>query len=147
MQIPPEVPAVVLEMEAAIKSLARRLGIREPDRIFQDVCVHCWRRHDLLTRCQNPAAWILTVARNAANAAHRQDRRCLVGLPEDCDTARRPRGSEAATPSETAEVKEVRRAVRKAVERLPPLYREVIIACDLDGESLEKFAFRIGCKF
>ena len=139
-----EVPRLVLEMESAIKRLARRLGIHDQERVFQDVCVHCWRRCDLLSRSRNPAVWITTVTKNAAKLVHRQQQYRAAPILTEYEPTRRLRGTDSTSPLAQIEQAEVCSAIQRAVAELRSPFRDVIIACDLDGQSLAEFAARVG---
>jgi len=80
---------------------------------------------------KNLTGWLYAVARNAAMDYHR-GRRPTEELPEDV---------EAALPdeSETALI-ELSNCLRPMVQRLPPIYRDTLMATEFEGKPLRAIA-------
>lgn len=79
----------------------------------------------------NLAAWLYAVARNAAMDFHRRSRR-TEELPEDLEAPADDRADQ--------DYLELANCLRPMAERLPPKYRETVIAADFDGTPLRQLA-------
>lgn len=82
-----------------------------------------------------PAAFLLGVARKFLQRRGRYERR-LVPLPENALSIVQPEPQELESDTE---------ALRTAISALPPLYREVVVLCDLEGLTYEEAAAAVGC--
>jgi RNA polymerase sigma-70 factor, ECF subfamily len=80
---------------------------------------------------RNLTGWLYAVARNAAMDYHRRQRP-TEELPEN-------RAGEAADESETA-MRELSSCLRPMAERLPPIYRDTLLAAEFDGHPLRSVA-------
>lgn len=98
-------------------------------------------------RGENAAAWLLKIVRNTcmtqpharsqhANVVH------LDASPHDCEFAGHAEAlaDEGRRPDARVAARAEQRAVREAVERLPPTYREVIVLRELEGLSYKEIA-------
>lgn len=79
----------------------------------------------------NLAAWLYAVARNAAMDFHRRSRR-TAELPEDLE--------DLAAEGTDEDYLELANCLRPMAERLPPKYRQTVIAADFDGTPLRQLA-------
>jgi RNA polymerase sigma-70 factor, ECF subfamily len=80
---------------------------------------------------KNLTGWLYAVARNAAMDYHRRQRPTET-LPDDL-------ANEAADESEIA-MRELSSCLRPMAERLPPIYRDTLLAAEFDGRPLRHVA-------
>lgn len=80
---------------------------------------------------KNLTGWLYAVARNAAMDYHRRQRPTET-LPDDLV-------NEAADESETA-MRELSSCLRPMAERLPPIYRDTLLAAEFDEKPLRSVA-------
>ncbi|HUF21896.1 MAG TPA: sigma-70 family RNA polymerase sigma factor [Burkholderiales bacterium] len=80
---------------------------------------------------KNLTGWLYAVARNAAMDYHRRQR-STEALPDDL-------ANEAPDASDTA-MRELSGCLRPMAERLPPIYRDTLIAAEFDGHPLRSIA-------
>jgi len=124
-----------------VHGLAFRL-VRDPDiaeEVTQETFVTAYLRMDRLARPERFAAWVAMIARNGAMTALRKRGRS----PQSLD-ALSEQGFDAAVdpvaPGTEEEQERQLAALRYAVARLPPPYREVIELRYTEGFSCERIA-------
>jgi RNA polymerase sigma-70 factor, ECF subfamily len=111
----------------------------EAEDVCQDALVRAW---DRLGQCRDPsrfASWLLRIVRNAAlNRRAWMAVRRVVGLEQAADRA----GGE--TPEDVLQRSETRRTLSRALERIRPRQREVVLLHDLEGFTHAEIAERLG---
>ena len=98
---------------------------------LQDLMVKLWNKRDELKNCDNPSAYIYTVARNLSFDLLKKRR--PVNLNEHDEPKMLLLKSE-----DSSEAKERLQEVRKVISQLPEKYREVICLRDIDGFEFEE---------
>ena len=116
--------------------ISRDAGLAEA--LTQETFMRIWLHLPKLRSERALKAWVFRVARNEYLQHRRRAGLDTVAL-EDCAEASR---ADATTPDPQLqlELKDLRRAVRGAVEKLPDHYREVIVLHNLEGISLAQIA-------
>lgn len=97
--------------------------------------------------------WICRIAKNLAlNAIRDRKGKPEISLDETKENAEgeemTPMDGVAdtrATPAQEAGRAEAEAAVQKALQELPPVYREAVILCDIQGSSYKEAAEVLGC--
>ena len=98
--------------------------------LFHDVVVKALiAGRDQAQAPKNLTGWLYTVARNAAMDYHRRQRPSEE-LPEDLADTRE--NSDAA--------QELAMCLRPLIQRLPPIYRDTLLAAEFDGRPLRALA-------
>lgn len=114
------------------------LGDRQRvDDVTQQVWTAVWERIGELREVERWRPWVYRLARNAAVDAGRETTRRRQ-LNERLVNESRPESSPA--PVEDIARSEKLAAVRRAIEELPPLYREVLTLRHLEGWSYRQIA-------
>jgi len=98
---------------------------------LQDLMVKLWNKRDELKNCNNPSAYIFTMARNLSFDLLKKRR--PMRMDENDERKMMLLNSEDAT-----EVRERMEQVRKVIEQLPEKYREVINLRDIDGLEFDE---------
>ena len=86
---------------------------------LQDLMVKLWNKREELTRCTNPSAYIITIARNHSFDLLKKKRPVRISGGED-------QKMQALKADDPAEDKERLAHVRRVIEQLPEKYRTVI---------------------
>lgn len=108
--------------------------------IVQDAYVRALAGADRF-RGGDQRAWLLSIVRNACHSSHRSQR---VRRAEDFDEAVHGEDTSAPSPEQRAIDGETSRRVRRAVERLTPEFREVIVLREFEGLSYKEMADVVG---
>ncbi|MFO0848079.1 MAG: sigma-70 family RNA polymerase sigma factor [Gemmataceae bacterium] len=119
---------------ALVNGTLRRLLGGATDDVAQDVWLAVWRG---LPKLSDPAAlpaWVRRVARDRAFQELRRRNRRVTTLP----LAVEPPATEPDDPADTDRI-------RKAVDRLPAVHRDVLALRFLEGLSYEQTAAVLGC--
>lgn len=87
--------------------------------------------------------WLYRVVRNVLSTQRRQHQRHSVHVSLEQEPMMEPR-SEALTPAEQAVKAELGQLVRGRVDRLPPIYREVVVLYWDEGLKTPQIARRLG---
>ncbi len=104
------------------------------DDLLQDVFVKALRQGQGFCTLDNPRAWLFQVARNAIIDTARAHRP-TVDLVDDLP---------AAAPEARAAVDELDQCVARNLQVLADDDRDIVQACDLDGETVRAYAQRRG---
>ncbi len=112
------------------------------DDVTQEVCLKLFLKHHLYQPGTHFRAWIFEVARNQALSALRRNRR----IPKPLSSLNLPEGERDPFESRIVEAHDAPRLVEeefkalflKAVEELPPIYKEVFTYCVLEGHTYEQ---------
>lgn len=134
-----EIPGVVVAMRSRILDLARRNRRMDPEELYHRVAFSCWRQCEKLSAVGCPQAWVIKIANREIVNCWRRDRH-YVSLPEGFDAVARPNGSGVQDPFEESARHEAAHLLREQISRLPLIYREVLTAVSLGGQSLADFA-------
>ncbi|MBL8949688.1 MAG: RNA polymerase sigma factor [Myxococcaceae bacterium] len=141
-----DVAASVRELYVELApGIARSLGrLVQPgvpvDDLLHDVFVVALRRPETMLRAESPRAWLYGIAMKVAVGARRKQRlRQLLGLAD----AREP--TMPLDPARTLEQREAQLQVTRALHRLDPKKREVLVLFELEGLTGEEVAAAVGC--
>ncbi len=112
------------------------------DDVTQEVCLKLYLKHHLYQPGTHFRAWLFEVARNQALSALRRNRR----IPKPLSALNLPEGERDPFESRVVEAHDAPRLVEeefknlflKAVEDLPPIYKEVFTYCVLEGHTYEQ---------
>lgn len=127
--------AVLPHLDAAY-NLARWLMGNDHDAqdAVQEAYLRAWRFFDGMRR-ENPRAWLLTIVRNVCSTS-RAERRARPAEPLE------ERSSDVSSPQPGPDarlLKEVEtQTLRAALERMPTVFREVIVLHELEGLSYKQ---------
>ena len=131
---------LVREHRIAVMAVAcRLLGSRaDAEDAAQEAFVRAWRSLGTWRRDAPLRAWLLTIAVNVCrtHGARRRGHAPLEDVPDPIDPGPRADGGLAA--------EEARRAVRGAVDALPPRQREVVLLKVFSGMTHEDVAGAMG---
>lgn len=132
----------------AAYNLARWLTRNERDAedAVQDACLRAFRFLETF-RGGNSRAWFLAIVRNACYSAGAKTRSQALNVPLEADDLEQDDGaagfwaaSDAGDPVRSIEREEAKRLVRKALDRLPEEFREVIVLRELQDLSYQDIA-------
>jgi RNA polymerase sigma-70 factor, ECF subfamily len=135
----PETPTI----ESVWTEFADRLGrfirarVADPptaEDILQDVFVKMHSRLDHLRAPAKLQSWLYLIARNAIIDHYRTTRK----------TSELPESLLAEPPEDSAEVCELKDALRQMIEGLPDAYREAIMLTEFEGLTQMQLAERLG---
>ncbi len=118
--------------ESVFNVVYQMLGsVEDADDIAQETFVRAWERLRQLTSPYAFRNWLLSIAVNLArNSLRRRPPEMITDAEDGTDEILEHTGLNAknqADASLEAEVRDVRRQVRRAVARLPPAFREVVV--------------------
>jgi len=107
--------------------------------LVQDAYLKALRSFPRFQRGSNFRAWIFQILRNTfLSSCSRLERRMTVALDSEEDLPALPASS--ATPESLLIERSGSEAVRGAMERLPVIFREVILLCDVEDASYREIA-------
>ena len=124
----------------------------DAEEVAQEATLKAFVHLDQLREDDRFKGWLLLIAVNEAKMRRRKDRRHLYDpLEEEGDTESdggdfmpRQFADWREIPSESLERKEVRDAVKRALEALPDIYREVFVLRDVDHLTVAETAKTLG---
>ncbi|WP_448508166.1 sigma-70 family RNA polymerase sigma factor [Immundisolibacter sp.] len=115
--------------------LARQIADRHlAQDLLQEVFLRAVRQGQGFCAIRQPRAWLFQVARNAL-IDHARTTRRWVPLPEDLT---------APAPVAREPVDELDVCIGQALERLTPADRAILVACDLQGQTVRVYAQAAG---
>ncbi len=133
--------ALYQDYAPALRRFARRrVGMQESEDMVQDIYLHALQRVDVAT-LDSPRAYLFRIAANLSVDAMRRDRirsRYAEEAARDADQAERSNSGDAI-----ATLMEFQK-LRAALERLPPLYREILLLKRLEHLTSAEIAARVG---
>ncbi len=141
-----EFEAIVMPHLDAAYNLARWLTRNDhnAEDLVQNAYLRAFRFFDGF-RGDDARAWLLTIVRNTYFTSLREARHDQVAFDEellgaeDEESAAMP-AAVAAGPEEAMMAKDTRRAVNRALEKLPPAFREVIVLKEMNDLSYKEIA-------
>jgi RNA polymerase sigma-70 factor, ECF subfamily len=121
----------------ALNRYARSLmwSREDADDLVQSTCLNAWRRRHLFEVGTNLEAWLFTIMRNLyADHVRREVRKPTMRVLSELDLKHRP--SYGSAPDAGLVVRDLTRAL----ERLTPGQRALVLARGIDGASYEAMA-------
>ena len=107
----------------------------EAQDVVQEVLIKVWSRHDTLDELDNMEAWCMRVTRNLSyDKIKARKRKPTDSISEGYDTTE----SNDSTPYHTAETKDMMKAIRQLMKRLPEKQRQVMQLRDIEGYSYKE---------
>ncbi len=123
---------------------------KEAEDLVQETCIKAYRFFHRFERGTNCKAWLLTILRNTYINNYRKQQREPLML--DLQEARElPQDEQQITPEKKIYEDESRLRflihdeVKRALDRLPPEFRLVIILADMEGYSYKEIAQILDC--
>jgi RNA polymerase sigma-70 factor, ECF subfamily len=116
----------------------------------QEVMINAYRHLKNFRGDSKFSTWLVTIAMNEGRQRLRKSKAALLeSLDEDKEDYEGDFTPAVLTdwreiPSEALEKKEMRQILREAVEKLPPIYREVLVLRDLEELNQEEAASALG---
>ncbi len=122
-------------------------NVMDAEDVTQDAMV---RALEQLEECREPAkfgSWVSQIARRRAlNALESRRVRGGDGTANDAEEAAAGNAADpAAGPSREAELRELRERLMTALEKLPPIQRNVVLLHDHDGRTHREIGEMVGC--
>lgn len=123
---------------------------QEAEDAAQEVMINAFRHLKSFRGDAKFSTWLVTIAMNEARQRLRKAKTArLESLDEEKEAGEGDFTPAVLTdwreiPSEALEKKEMRQRLREAVERLPPIYREVLVLRDLEEMNQEETARALG---
>jgi RNA polymerase sigma-70 factor (ECF subfamily) len=123
---------------------------QEAEDAAQEVMINAFRHLKSFRGDAKFSTWLVTIA---MNEARQRLRKAKAAQLESLDEEKEEREGDFTPavltdwreiPSEALEKKEMRQRLREAVERLPPIYREVLVLRDLEELNQEETARALG---
>ncbi|TAH39379.1 MAG: sigma-70 family RNA polymerase sigma factor [Planctomycetota bacterium] len=139
--------ALFRDYGSKVYRLALRCGLdpEEAEDGVQEVFLKVQRRIDTFRGEAALSTWLYQVALNTLlDHRRRVARACRSQAMETLESGELPGVSEAEPPDEAASRLERRQVVRRALERLPLRFREMLILRDLEGLSYRDIARVLG---
>lgn len=145
---------LVVRFERPVYSLVVRM-VQDPataEDLAQEVFIKAFRRLDTYDPQRKLASWLFKVAHNTTIDHLRRNAPDTVPLEGDRSEAEEGRGGLAAVladesledPSAAAERKDMARSLERAIARLRPEYREVVVLFYLEGASYQEICEAVG---
>lgn len=133
-----EFDRTVTSLRDRMYRLARSLLLRDDEAqdVTHDLLERLWMRRDRLDECRNREAFVMTALRNACY--DRLRRRSAEGRLEEAVKEMR------SCVCDEGEERDVRELVRRAIDSLPPLQREVIHLREIEGYKTREVALIVG---
>lgn len=125
----------------------------DAEEVAQEATLKAFIHLDQLREDDRFKGWLLLIAVNEAKMRRRKDRRHLYDSLEEEQQDAESDGGEfmprqfadwREIPSESLERKEVRNAVKRALDALPEIYREVFVLRDVDHLTVAETAKTLG---
>jgi RNA polymerase sigma factor (sigma-70 family) len=139
--------AILIHLDAAYtlaRYLTRRSDVAED--IVQDALLRAFRSFSDF-RGGNPRAWLLAIVRNCFLTWKAGRGEHLERSSEQAEDGAHPASDDAAdqpTPETIFLRQEQNFAIRAAIERLPQVFREVLVLKDIEGMSYREIADVVG---
>jgi RNA polymerase sigma-70 factor, ECF subfamily len=136
-----------------IYSYAARM-VRDPveaEDIAQEAFVRAYRSLKSFRGASSFQTWLYRITSNLtvdAMRRHRRENTISLDAPVDTEegqTAREREDAAATGPDRSVETLELQRQVHRAIQRLSPKLRSVVVLFDLQGLSYEEIADILGC--
>lgn len=145
---------LVVRFERPVYSLVARM-VQDPataEDLAQEVFIKAFRRLDTYDPQRKLASWLFKIAHNTTIDHLRRNAPDTVPLEADRSEAEEGRGGLAAVladesledPSAAAERKDMARSLERAIARLRPEYREVVVLFYLEGASYQEICEAVG---
>ncbi|MBI1249774.1 hypothetical protein GC197_18260 [bacterium] len=129
----------LVELRDLITHLAQSKGCRDPETAYSNTALACLKSIASGNKVEDPRRWIIGIAKN-------EIRRILSDClrRNECELVVDSAIDPFLGPLDHAIRSECREHVQSAIGRLPKIYRDVILSCDISEESLGEYAKRIG---
>lgn len=128
-----------------VKKIIRLVSGESNEDLEQEVYLKVWKNADKYQERGNLKSWIGTIARNISKDYLKSSAKKHEKLLDEDDTAL----DVVKDNKETPELKVIRNdrqeRITKAVNRLKPKFREVIIYCEVYGYTYEECAKKLKC--
>ncbi len=128
-----------------VKKIIRLVSGESNEDLEQEVYLKVWKNADKYQERGNLKSWIGTIARNVSKDYLKSSAKKHEKLLDEDDTAL----DVVKDNKETPELKVIRNdrqeRITKAVNRLKPKFREVIIYCEVYGYTYEECAKKLKC--
>lgn len=145
---------LVVRFERPVYSLVVRM-VQDPataEDLAQEVFIKAFRRLDTYDPQRKLASWLFKIAHNTTIDHLRRNAPDTVPLEGDRSETEEGRGGLAAVladesledPSAAAERKDMARSLERAIARLRPEYREVVVLFYLEGASYQEICEAVG---
>ena len=108
--------------------------------VIQNTFMKAWFGLSTFRYKANFRTWLISVGTNEALLLYRH-RKCRLSYPAVADLERFPTTSES--PHQAFARSETRSRVRRAIQRLPHKYRDVVVLCDLEERTIRETATQL----
>jgi RNA polymerase sigma factor (sigma-70 family) len=140
------------EVRRLFQHIRRRLeSVEDAEDVLQEVLLAFWRHLDLFGPVDDAAAWLYRTASNKIADWHRKRYRSRPGagpVQSAADADARwlweLADADVGTPQDEAARQELREAILRAIEGLPPEQREVFVLHEMEGLSFDAISARTG---
>ncbi len=112
-------------------------GPAEASDIAQEALVKAYRKISSYRFASSFSTWLLQIARNSYRDRLRQKQLARTKLQRFADLASH---AEPATPEQELQRKQQRQAIHRALQRIDPRFREVVMLFDLQGLDYKEIA-------
>lgn len=126
--------SLLQQHQGRVQALLRRLSPRDADDLLQETMARAWRYRSSCDQTANPAAWLLQVAFRSF-----LDHRARVRRQHDADAA-----AVRADRVEPNDAPAQRDELQRALHRLSPLQRAILLGFHQEQLSLQQLAARHG---
>lgn len=119
----------------------------EADDLVQETYLRAFRKWDKFEPGSDCRRWLLTVCRNAFRDRYRRERSTEVVADVELESLAAAQLHNAARDAGVADVysrMDLGPAISRAIAELDPVFREVVVLCDVEGFSYEEAADTIG---
>jgi RNA polymerase sigma-70 factor (ECF subfamily) len=139
----------VLARRRARRAVRAKIG--ESDLVQETLTTACREFHEFRGSPDQLAAWLRRILENLSSNEWRYFKQIKRDVGRECPLTgphspgvSEPADARAESPSEAVIRKEIREAVRRALQRLPEAYRQVLELYYRDGKSFEEIAGQLG---
>jgi RNA polymerase sigma-70 factor (ECF subfamily) len=140
---------LVMSHGARVYRALRRFGLdeSEADEVAQEVFLRAWRGLARFEERAQLSTWLYRIALNEAH--RRRSRRALPRVQADADRddpVVALRESVESGPEQQTLSREFERTLERALEQLPPAWRDAVVLRDIEGLSTEEAAAITGVR-
>jgi RNA polymerase sigma factor (sigma-70 family) len=132
---------IVVRYQSLICSLAYSAtgSLGQSEDLAQETFITAWKRLRLLREPVKLRAWLCGIARNRINDSLRREGREPLAGSDPLDTVQEAPASEPSPPDQAIS-KEEAAILWRALERIPPLYRDPLVLFYREHQSVERVA-------
>lgn len=136
---------IIKKNKENIKSIIRLITKEDNEDLEQEVYVKVWKNSEKYKEQGAFTGWINTIAKNVSKDYLKSAVKKHEGLTTEDDTILVNIKDKKSTPELRLVQNDRQQKIIKAINRLKPKFKEVIIYCEVNGYTYEECAQKIKC--